>query len=209
MKRILIAAVMATAASYGATAQDAAQQPDPNAPAQAQPDTSAPPDASTAAPAARSDPGAAHPPESSMEQATPTMKAPDTEGQHPPTERMGEAVPPMKANDPATTQAESTTSSSSAELKVTAEEAKSWIGRTVYSSDGKNLGEVGELVRGPDDKLTEVHADIGGFLGIGETRVRLGSDKIQEVRDDRIILNLKEEEAKALPAVGESASEAK
>jgi hypothetical protein len=69
-----------------------------------------------------------------------------------------------------------------------------WIGRAVYSSDGKHLGEVAALSQ------DQFYADIGGFLGIGETRVLLSGDQIDSVKDDRIVLKLSEAEAKALPA---------
>ncbi len=43
----------------------------------------------------------------------------------------------------------------------------------VYSSDGTNLGEVAAFARDSSGNITEMHADVGGFLGMGETRVRL------------------------------------
>jgi hypothetical protein len=69
-----------------------------------------------------------------------------------------------------------------------------WIGRPVYSSDGKHVGEVSAIA---GDK---VYADIGGYLGIGETRVLLSLDKIAGVQDERIDLTLTEEQAGNLPA---------
>ena len=71
----------------------------------------------------------------------------------------------------------------------------SWIGRAVYSSDDKNVGEIGAV------SGDQVYADIGGFLGIGETRVLLTPDKIASVKNDRIVLKLTENEAKKLPSV--------
>ncbi len=38
-----------------------------------------------------------------------------------------------------------------------------WIGRPVYSIDDKKIGEVSAIVG------DQVYADIGGFLGLGET----------------------------------------
>ena len=68
-----------------------------------------------------------------------------------------------------------------------------WIGRAVYSADGKHLGEMAAIAS------DQVYADIGGFLGIGETRVLLSDDSIHAVTDDRIVLKLTEAEAKSLP----------
>ncbi|HEY8247092.1 MAG TPA: hypothetical protein VIG38_07405 [Hyphomicrobium sp.] len=74
-----------------------------------------------------------------------------------------------------------------------------WIGRAVYSSDGKHLGEVAAIAK------DQVYADFGGFLGIGETRVLLSDDQIEGVKDNRVILKLTEAEAKSLPAVDKNA----
>jgi sporulation protein YlmC with PRC-barrel domain len=75
-----------------------------------------------------------------------------------------------------------------------------WIGRPVYSADGKHLGEVAAIAS------DQVYADIGGFLGLGETRVLLDDDSIQAVTDDRVVLKLPEAEAKTLPAVDKDAT---
>jgi hypothetical protein len=68
-----------------------------------------------------------------------------------------------------------------------------WIGRAVYSSDGEHLGEVAGIA---DDGT---YIDVGGFLGLGETRVLLSNGQIATVQDDRIVLKLTEAEAKTLP----------
>lgn len=83
-------------------------------------------------------------------------------------------------------------------LKLTEAEAKNWVGKTVYSSDEKNLGEVAAFQRGSDGKVHEMHADIGGFLGIGETRVRVLPSEFS-LSSDRVILKMSGEQAKALP----------
>ena len=85
-------------------------------------------------------------------------------------------------------------------LTLTDEQAKSWIDKRVFSSDGKELGEVAEFKRAPDNTVLELHADIGGILGIGEIRVRVTPAQFQLVKD-RVVLNLTEEQAKALPKV--------
>jgi len=81
--------------------------------------------------------------------------------------------------------------------------AKSWIGRPVYSSDNKKIGEVIEIKRAPDDKVTEAYIDTGTFLGIGGTRYRVTSDQIQEVKPDGLVLTLKESEVRSAPQAGE------
>ncbi len=50
---------------------------------------------------------------------------------------------------------------------------------------------------------------MGGFLGFGETRVRATSDQLQEVREDRVILNIAEADAENLPPVADEPSQQK
>ena len=138
-------------------------------------------------PAPKPDANAEHPPTNRMDQATPEMKAPGGT-EHAPTNRVDQAVPPMKPGDPQSAGTGTTTASKNFAA------SEQWVGRAVYSSDDKNVGEVAKL--NGSDLLVE----IGGLLGIGETRALIRADQIQDVRDDRIILKLSEAEAKKLPA---------
>ena len=81
---------------------------------------------------------------------------------------------------------------------MTDDEAKNWVNKTVYSSDGKKFGEVAAILRDSSGHVTELHADIGGFLGLGETRVKVLPDQFK-VSSDRVILNIAGDQAKNLP----------
>jgi PRC-barrel domain len=141
------------------------------------------------APAPRPDASAEHPPTNRMDQAVPTMKAPG--GQElPPTNRMDEAVPPMKSTD-----AQSTGPSTQTGSLVPDQQ---WIGRSVYSSDGKELGKVAAVTKA--DSQSEITVDMGGFLGLGAKPTLIKPDQIQEATDERIVLTLTEAEAESLPA---------
>jgi hypothetical protein len=144
-------------------------------------------------PAPKPDANAEHPPTNRMDKATPTMKAPAGETEHAPTNRVDRAVPPMKPGDP---QSADTGTKSGTTAFVANEQ---WVGRSVYSSDGKSLGEVAKL------NGSDIYVDIGGLLGIGETRALIKSDQVQDVQNDRIVLKLTEAEAKSLPAANEPA----
>ncbi len=85
-------------------------------------------------------------------------------------------------------------------LKLTEEQAKTWIDKQVYSSDDKKVGEVAAFARGTDNTVTEMHIDMGGVLGIGETRVKLMPAQFQLV-GDRAVLNLTAAQAKDLPKI--------
>lgn len=87
-----------------------------------------------------------------------------------------------------------------AAVSLTDEQAKAWVNKAVYSSDARNLGEVAAVQRDPSGKVTELHADIGGFLGLGETRVRVMPNQFK-LENDRIVLNLTGDQAKALPQI--------
>ena len=87
-----------------------------------------------------------------------------------------------------------------AHTAITEQEAKTWVGRPVYSSDGKKLGEVAAILRTPDNKVTELRADIGGFLGIGEHEIALPAASFA-LHNDRVVLDLTAAAAKELPKV--------
>jgi hypothetical protein len=163
MRHVLIATIAALAAGSAAYAQDLAPKADPNA---------------------------ALPPTSRMDQATPTMKAPDGQSQTAPTGRVGEAVPAMKPADPQ--------SADTGAKPATFVADEQWVGRYVYSSDGKDLGKIASIRK--SGTSSEIYFAMGGFLGLGATRKSVTSDQIQDVKNDRVVLRLSESDAQKLPA---------
>lgn len=93
-----------------------------------------------------------------------------------------------------------TTAPKAAGMMLTAQEALAWIDKPVYSSDGKKLGEVVAFLRSADNTVNEMHADIGGFLGIGETRVKLAPAQFK-LQTDRVVLDVTAAQAKDLPKI--------
>ncbi len=85
-------------------------------------------------------------------------------------------------------------------LSLTEAEAKALIDANVISSDKKNVGEVAAIQRDATGKVTELHADVGGFLGMGETRVRLMPSQFT-VSNKQIVLTLTAEQVSALPKI--------
>ena len=83
---------------------------------------------------------------------------------------------------------------------MTSQEALTWVGKPVYSSDDKNLGKVTVFLRGADNIVSEMDADIGGFLGIGTTHVKLMPAQFK-LQADRVNLNLTAAQAKDLPTI--------
>jgi hypothetical protein len=108
-----------------------------------------------------------------------------------------QSSPPSAATKPSETTA---TKQNESKVTLTEAQAKSWIDRPVFTSDGKEIGEVAAFKRAGDNTILELHADIGGILGLGETRVSLTPAQFK-LQTDRVVLTLTEQQAKALPKV--------
>jgi hypothetical protein len=120
-------------------------------------------------------------------------------------EKVPEAKPDAasKPDDPksgATTTAVRAPVPQGTSVALSEQEAKTWIDKPVYSSDGKNIGEVVDFQRDADKKVVGMHADIGGIFGLWQTRVNLTSTQFK-LQTDRIILDLTAAQAKELPKV--------
>ena len=87
-----------------------------------------------------------------------------------------------------------------AQTAMTDQEAKAWVGKGVYSSDGDKLGEVAAILRTADNKITELRADIGGVLGLGQREIALPAARFS-LQNDRVVLDLTAAQAKDLPKV--------
>lgn len=83
---------------------------------------------------------------------------------------------------------------------LTEAEAKALIDARVVSSDNKNVGRVAAIQRDSDGKVTELHADVGGFLGIGQTRVRIMPSQFT-VSESRILLTLTADQVGDMPKI--------
>lgn len=111
------------------------------------------------------------------------------------------AAPPSAASPSA--KSPSATSASPSTMSLDDSQAKAWIDKTVYSSDDKNVGEVAQIARDPSGKVTEIHVDMGGLMGVGETRVRVSPEQFS-FASDRVVLALTAEQSKTLPKIEKS-----
>ncbi len=113
-------------------------------------------------------------------------------------------TPGVGATTPGTTTGASGTSAAAtgdaSSMTMTEAEAKNWVDKAVYGSDNKSVGEVAAVQRDASGKVTELHADVGGFLGIGESRVRLMPAQFT-LSGDRVILNVTSDAVKDLPKI--------
>lgn len=113
-------------------------------------------------------------------------------------------TPGVGARTPGTTTGASGTSAAgtgdSSSMTMTEADAKKWVDKSVYGSDNTSVGEVAAVQRDSSGKVTELHADVGGFLGIGESRVRLMPAQFT-LSGDRVILKMTSDEVKNLPKI--------
>lgn len=86
-------------------------------------------------------------------------------------------------------------------LRQTLQGLASLKGMPAFSADGKNLGEVVEVIRGPDGKVQSVHIEVGRFLGIGERTLTIDANQFEQLVD-RIRLRLDAEAVRSLPEAG-------
>ncbi len=108
---------------------------------------------------------------------------------------------PPAAMPPATSPAPSMSAPSvMTPITLTEQQARDWIDKVVYSSDGKNVGEVAAFLRDASGVVTEMHIDIGGLMGLGETRVRLTPAQFR-LSSDRVTVQLSEAQIKALQPI--------
>jgi hypothetical protein len=73
-------------------------------------------------------------------------------------------------------------------------------GMPAFSSDGQSLGDVVEVIRGPDGKVEALHIGVGGFLGIGDRTIKIDADAFEEL-SDRIRLKIDGDAVRSLPEV--------
>jgi hypothetical protein len=117
----------------------------------------------------------------------------------PPANQAAPATPDMKsptqAAPPATVAPKSTNADARAPTFIP---DQSWVGRYVYSSDGKDLGKIASVKR--TGASSDIFFDMGGFLGIGTTRKHVAAEQVRDVQNDRIVLNLNKAQAEGLPS---------
>lgn len=119
----------------------------------------------------------------------PAAPATDQTAQAPVAPVAPEATPPAteeSAQAPATPDAAATDETKTAAIdKSTLKElpaadlrAEELMGTTVYGADDANIGEIGDILMTADGKIDAYVIDVGGFLGVGEKKVAVGSDNL-------------------------------
>jgi sporulation protein YlmC with PRC-barrel domain len=78
------------------------------------------------------------------------------------------------------------------------DDAKSLMGKDVYGANGKKVGEINNLLVGPDNRVHAAVIEFGGFLGMGEHKVAVPWDQLN-VTKDRVTANMTEDQIKSAP----------
>ena len=133
-------------------------------------------------------------PPSTMEpNAKPSVSSPAPSTPATPSVTMPAPTAPMnKSSD--------TTTMSKDGITLTESQAKNWVSKSVYSADNKNLGSVAEIKRDASGKVTELDANIGGFLGIGASHVRIMPNQFK-FDGEKVVLTIAADQAKSLPQI--------
>jgi sporulation protein YlmC with PRC-barrel domain len=79
-----------------------------------------------------------------------------------------------------------------------AADVKDIIGKNVYGADGKEIGEINNLLVDPQGRIRAVIVEFGGFLGIGENKVAVPWQKLT-VGKDRIATDMTPDVIKTMP----------
>ncbi len=75
--------------------------------------------------------------------------------------------------------------------------------RSVYNASGQSIGELKDVVIGPDGRIQALVVGVGGFLGLGEKNVAVDYNFIEKnggITPNRITLNMTEQELRSAPS---------
>ncbi len=75
---------------------------------------------------------------------------------------------------------------------------KALVALPIYSSDGKKVGKVKSVDVGSDGTIKSMQAEINGFVGLGTTSVRIGSDAFKHT-GDRVVLSETADQVRGVP----------
>jgi hypothetical protein len=74
------------------------------------------------------------------------------------------------------------------------------VEETLYGADGVQIGEIENVVVGPDGRTASAVVGVGGVLGLGERRIAIPLDQIQRGPDERLTTTLTREQIRAMRA---------
>ena len=107
-------------------------------------------------------------------------------------------------NQSATGQSDSTNMGNDTTVDLTMMAEADLIGRRVVGPNNEDIGEISGVAVGTDGTISGAVVDVGGFLGIGEKRVSLGSEALTIVRNaggtvDHFRVTMTQDQLETLP----------
>jgi sporulation protein YlmC with PRC-barrel domain len=111
---------------------------------------------------------------------------------------VGTTAPPATTVDRDRAPAAGAAVAPAAGIFPTAAEAEKFIGKDVHGMRGDEVGEIENLLIGPDGKVRAAIVEFGGFLGVGENEVAVPWDRLK-ITGDRVMVNMTEDQIKAEP----------
>jgi sporulation protein YlmC with PRC-barrel domain len=138
-------------------------------------------------------------------QTPPPSPSPDPAA---PTEKMPEPSPAPAPAPSVTDPAPSPSATPSAGTFSATQAADEWrssklVGLGVYNSANERVGDINDLILGPDGKITNAVIGVGGFLGMGEKLVAIAFSDLQLNRDAdgtmRVTVNSTKEALESAP----------
>ncbi len=113
---------------------------------------------------------------------------------------MQQAAPekPMQQSAQALQPAQPTPQQSAAQNAVANMKRDALVGKYLYDKNGNDVAQIQDVKTSPDGKIQAAEIDVGGFLGIGSTRISVPVDKLQ-MKGDRIKSTMTAEQIRNLP----------
>jgi hypothetical protein len=142
-------------------------------------------------------------PAEKMPDATPPSPAPSVTPAPAP-----EAAPTPAPSSDSSAANESSESKSAAGTFAAAQSADEWrssklIGLNVYNQANEKVGDINDLILGPDGKIANAVIGVGGFLGMGEKLVAVPFSDLTLNRDDdgthRVTINSSKDALESAP----------
>ncbi|HWJ18290.1 MAG TPA: PRC-barrel domain-containing protein [Geobacterales bacterium] len=78
------------------------------------------------------------------------------------------------------------------------QDAKGWVGKRVYSNDGKELGKVTRLDSSAENKATQLYTDIGSTTCPAKHQVILPATRFS-LENDRIVIDMTAAQTSKMP----------
>lgn len=85
--------------------------------------------------------------------------------------------------------------------------AEEFIEAEVYDTDGEDIGEVEDMIIGPDGKIQKLVIEAGGFLDLGDTHFAMPLDQVTLASMDRVEVDFDEDNIESYSLFGDIDSE--